>query len=41
MAVVLFKVIMENFDDFFGSSFKGQGFYLVFYFGGMAFYHIE
>ena len=41
MVVVLFKVIMENFDDFFGSSFKGQVFYLVFYFGGMAFYHIE
>ena len=41
MVVVLFMVIMEDFDDFFGSSFKGQGFYLVFYFGGKAFYHIE
>ena len=37
MVVELFKVIMENFDDFFGSSFKGQGFYLVFYFRGDGF----
>jgi len=30
--IVLFlKVIMEDFDEFFGSGFKGQGFYLVFY----------
>ena len=31
MIVVLLKVIMENFDDSFGSGFKVQGFYLVFY----------
>ena len=29
--VVFLKVIMEDFDEFFGSGFKGQGFYLVFY----------
>ena len=32
MALVLSEVIMENFDDSFGSGFKGQGLYLVFYF---------
>ena len=31
MIVVLLKVVMEDFDDSFGSSFKSQGFYLVFY----------
>ena len=31
MVVMLFKVIMENFDDSFGFSFKGQVFYVVFY----------
>ena len=30
MALVLSEVIMENFDDPFGSGFKGQGLYLVF-----------
>ena len=29
--VVFLKVIMEDFDDFFGSVFKGPGLYLVFY----------
>ena len=31
MVVMLFKVIMEDSDDSFGSGFKSQGFYLVFY----------
>ena len=31
MVVILFKVIMENSDDSFGFSFKGQVFYVVFY----------
>ena len=31
VALVLFKVIMEDSNDFFGSGFKGQGLYLVFY----------
>ena len=29
--VVFLKVIMEDFDDFFRSGFKGQGLYLGFY----------
>ena len=41
MIVVLLKVIMENFDDSFGSGFKGQGFYLVFYVWRKVFYHIK
>ena len=41
MVVVLFMVIMEDFDDFFGSSFKGQGFYLVLNVWGKTFYHIS
>ena len=32
MIVVLPKVIMEDIDDSSESGFKGQGFYLVFYF---------
>ena len=32
MALVLFKVIMEGFNNSFGSGFKGQGLDLVFYF---------
>ena len=32
VALVLFKVIMEGFNNSFGSGFKGQGLYLVFYF---------
>ena len=32
MALVLSEVIMEDFDDSFGSGFKGHGLYLVFYF---------
>ena len=31
MIVILLKVIMEDFDDFLGFGFKGQGLYLVFY----------
>ena len=31
VALVLFKVIMEDSSDSFGFGFKGQGFYLVFY----------
>ena len=41
MALVLDEVIMEDADDSFGSSFKGQGFYLVFYFKGKVFYHVK
>ena len=29
--MVFLKVIMEDFNDFFGFGFKGQGLYLVFY----------
>ena len=32
VALVLFKVIMEGFNNSFGSGFKGQGLDLVFYF---------
>ena len=32
MALVLFEVIMEGFNNSFGSGFKGQGLDLVFYF---------
>ena len=32
VVVVFFKVIMEDSNDFFGSGFKGQDLYLVFYF---------
>ena len=32
MELVLFEVIMEDSNDSFGSGFKGQGIYLVFYF---------
>ena len=32
VTLVLFKVIMENFNNSFGSGFKGQGLDLVFYF---------
>ena len=32
MALVLYEVIMEDSNDSFGSGFKSQGFYLVFYF---------
>ena len=41
MMVVLLKVIMEDFDDFFRSGFKGQGLYLVFYVWRKVFYHIK
>ena len=41
MALVLFKVIMEDFNNSFGSGFKGQGLDLVFYFLGKVFYHIK
>ena len=29
--MVFLEVIMEDFNDFFGFGFKGQGLYLVFY----------
>ena len=32
---------MEDFDNSFGNSFKGQVFYVVFYIWGKAFYHIS
>ena len=41
VALVLFKVIMEGFNNSFGSGFKGQGLDLVFYFWGKVFYHIK
>ena len=41
MALVLFKVIMEGFNNSFGFSFKGQGLDLVFYFRGEVFYYIK
>ena len=41
MVVMLFKVIMEDFDNSFGFGFKGQVFYVVFYIWGKAFYHIS
>ena len=31
VALVLFMVIMKDSNDLFGSGFKGQGLYLVFY----------
>ena len=41
VALVLFKVIMEDFNNSFGFGFKGQGLDLVFYFWGKVFYHIK
>ena len=41
MVVMLFKVIMEDSDNSFGSGFKGQVFYLVFYIWGKTLYHIS
>ena len=37
VALVLFKVIMEDSNDSFGSGFKGQGLYLVFLYLGESF----
>ena len=41
VTLVLFKVIMEDFNNSFGSGFKGQGLDLVFYFRGKVFYQAK